>query len=206
MQKLKFLCTLISLLTIQFAFANYDEAVDGDISGDPQNPTVIQVSNGSNVVCASSIAGDVEFFTITVPPNGTLDEIVLTDFNSPGVGFLALQSGLVFDPNTGVPGLLGWTHLGQVSGPQLAELNNNGGIGFTIPLGPGDYTFWSQETSPDFATDYCLDFQITLPPPPVSSIPTMGEWGLISLGLLMLIFGVSQIMSIQKRKSLYSSI
>lgn len=205
MNYLRIVSTIIALCIGQFLFANYDEAVDGDLSDDPQNPTMIQVADGSNIVCASSIAGDVEFFTITVPAGGTLDEIVLTSFNSVGVGFLAMQSGSVFDPSLGIAGMLGWTHLGQVSGAQLAGMNANGGIGFTIPLGPGDYSFWSQETSPDNATDYCLDFQMTIPPPPVSEIPTMGEWGLIILSLLMLIIGVSQISIYQQRRRLGSS-
>jgi len=206
MRHINLICTLACTLIFQFAFANHDEAVDGDLSGDPQNPTVVQVANGSNIVCASSISGDVEFFTITVPAGGTLDEIELTSFVSGGVGFLAFQAGTVADPNLGVPGLLGWTHLGQVSGPQLVELNSNGGIGFSIPLGPGDYTFWSQETSTVTQTDYCLDFQMTLPPPPISAIPTIGEWGLISLGLLMLIFGVNQIKSTVDKSNLNRSI
>lgn len=200
MNFLKQLCTLIGILSLNLTFANHDEAVDGDLSGDPQNPTVIQIVDGSNVVCASSIAGDVEFFTITVPPGATLDEIVLTSFVSPSVAFLAFQAGTVADPSVGVPGLLGWTHLGQVSGAQLAELNSNGGIGFTIPLGPGDYTFWSQETSSVAPSDYCLDFQITLPPPIDTSIPTMGEWSLISLALILLILNVSRIKSYEQNK------
>jgi len=196
MNLLKVISILVGLLCCQLLFANYDEAIDGDLSDDPLNPTVISVSDGSNIVCASSISGDIEFFTITVPPGATLDEIVLTSFVSPGVAFLAMQAGSVFDPNTGIPGFLGWTHLGAVSGPQFAELNSNGGIGFTAPLGPGDYSFWTQETS-NTASDYCLDFQMTVPPPQDSAIPTMGEWGLIILCLLMLIFGVSQITSYQ---------
>ncbi len=202
MKNLRLLLSLVCMLLVQLTFASHDEDLDGDLSNDPMNPTVINVVNGSNEVCAASLAPDTDFFTITVPAGATLDEIELTSFNSAGVGFLGFASGTTIDPNAGIPGLLGWTHLGNAQGPQLAELGANGGIGFTSPLGPGDYTFWTQETSPVNSTSYCLDFQLTIPPPPVTAIPTMGEWGLMILGLLMLILGVTQIRSVNRHKSL----
>lgn len=196
---------IMCLFSFQFAYANYDESTDGDLSDDPANPTLIDISNGSNIVCASSTAGDLEYFTIVVPPGGTLDEIELTSITSLGVGFLAFQEGTVFTPSNNPGDFLGWTHLGQFSGGQLAGMNASGGIGFSIPLTEGSYTFWSQETDVASSTEYCLDFQITLPPPVVTAIPTMGEWGLIVLGLLMLIFGVSQIRMMQGQASLGKS-
>ncbi len=180
------------------AYSNYDEAVDGDLSGDPNGPTIFNVSNGSNIICASSTAGDIEYWTITIPTGGTLDEIMLTSFASDRVGFLAFQEGSVFVPGQGAANLLGWTHLGDASDGQLAIMNSNGELGFTIPVPAGTYTFWAQETSTTSSTEFCLDFQITLPPPVVSEIPTMSQWGLIALGLLMLIFATIAIKATQK--------
>ncbi len=183
-------------------FANHDETVDGELSDDPMNPTVIQVVNGSNEVCASAINPDRDFYTITVPPGATLDEIVLTSFSSLNVGFLGFTSGNTIDPDAGQAGLLGFTLLGLVSGPQLAELNTSID-GFDIPLGPGDYTFWTQETSNIVPTSYCLDFQLTIPQQPSeTAIPTMGEWGVIILGLLLLILSTNHIYSSENKRLL----
>ena len=88
MKNCRLFFALFCLFAFQFAYAQHDEATDGDLSNDPMNPTVIQVEDGSNVVCASSVNandpvnGDVDFFTITVPPGATLDEIVLVSINS----------------------------------------------------------------------------------------------------------------------------
>ena len=205
MHIIRCLFTVLFLCSFGFAYADYDETIDGDLSGDANNPTSISVVNGSNIVCASSTAGDLEYFTIVVPPGATLDEIVLTSFTSLGVGFLAFQEGSVFVPSPGISGLLGWTHLGQTSDGQLAGMLANGGIGFSIPLTEGTYTFWSQETDTSSSTEYCLDFQMTIPEPVNPGIPTMGEWGLIILGLFILIFAVSQIKLTDRTKALFKS-
>ena len=202
MKSFRIVSTLICVCFTLIAYSNYDEAIDGDISGDPNNPTVIDVAEGSNIVCASSTAGDIEYWTITIPEGGTLDEIMLTSFTSQRVGFLAFQEGSNFVPGQGAANLLGWTHLGDVFDGQLDIMNSNGELGFSIPVPAGTYTFWAQETSTTSSTEFCLDFQITLPPPVVSEIPTMSEWGMIALGLLMLIFAT---VAIRRTQTLSSS-
>lgn len=177
-----FFCSIILSFGL---LANYDETVDGDLSGDRLNPTVISVMDGSNVVSATSIAGDVEYFTITVPVGGTLDAINLTAFSSISVAFLAFQEGTIFSLNPGIPDLLGWTHLGLPLEDKLPVLAASGGIGFAVPLPAGTYTFWAQETAAS-PSSYSLDFVISFPP----TVPTMSEWSIIVLGLLMSIFVV----------------
>jgi len=190
--KLLSLFTFLLFSTIGL-FANHDEAVDGDLSDDWLNPTSITLVNGSNVISATSTAGDVEYFTITIPAGGTLNAINLTAFNSPGVAFLALQAGSTF---SGPPSdfaspaaLLGFNHLGlplEDKLPILAASSAQGALGFSAPLPAGTYTFWAQETATGSSSSYTLDFVTTIPP--TAGVPTMGEWGIGILALLMLIF------------------
>ena len=72
---------------------------------------------------------------------------------------------------------------------KLSEMQSNGEIGFDIPLGPGTYTFWSQETNASIPSTYTLDFQVTIP----EIVPTLGEWTLLCLGLILLTIGCVQI-------------
>lgn len=188
------LSLMFSLLCLTFVLSasNYDEAVDGDITGDASNPMPFPVMVGSNVLSATSSSGDIEYFTITIPQFHKLDAINLTAYSDfSNLAFIGVQAGSTFtEPPTGtnVANLLGWFHLG----PPLADIlpvigAGPGAIGFTAPLvGPGTYTFWTQQTGP--ATTYTLDFVIA--PCPPATVPTMPEWGLFLFGLLALTLGL----------------
>ncbi len=156
-------------LNFQVSQAVYDEAVDGDLSGDWEMPTPITLAVGSNLVSAISVAGDLEYFTTAVPFGHQLKAVYLTAYASTDdTAFIAVQKGTNFtEPPTGtnVANLLGYTHFG----PSLAHVGTdilddiaagNGAIGFTPPLGAGAYTFWSQQTGPA-ETNYTFNFVVT---------------------------------------------
>jgi len=177
--------------------ADHDEAIDGDLSGDRNAPTVISVTAGSNVVNATSVRGDLEYFSITVPPGHELTAVNLTAYPGSRPAFLALQEGAVFTETangTDVTQLLGWTHLGLPLEDKLPVMASQAGvIGYTPPLAAGTYTFWSQETS--FApSSYTLDFVITALPSS-AAIPTLSEWSIIVLMLSILIVGLVAVRS-----------
>ncbi len=181
---------LFSLLASFALYADYDESVDGDISGDELSPTVIALVNGSNVVSLSSVDSDKDYFTITVPVGATLDALNLTEFTSANVGFISFVEGSTFSSNPGITDFLGWDHLElplEDKLPVLAASTSTGAMGFDIPLPAGTYTFWSQETG-STPTSYTIDF--VLSDAAVSAVPTLSEWSVIVLSLLMAIFAL----------------
>ena len=149
----------------------WDEAVDGDISGDRFNPDTATLSLGSNIVRGSMQADDLEYLAITIPQGLALSQIILTDYVSVDpLAFIAVQAGPIFTENPDTPeigNLLGWwlfgPGFGNVGQDLLADMATAGGaIGFDVPLGPGVFTFWIQQTGDP--TDYELDF-VTIPSP-----------------------------------------
>lgn len=156
----------------------YDEGVDGDLSGDRFSPTVLApFGEGIHSLTATSVMGDVEYVTISIGAGLTLDAIILESFASQSQqSFIAVQSGQTFTeaPDTvDVTNLLGWTHFGTGPGHVGTDILDDmgmgsGAIGFVPPLGPGDYTFWIQETGPNPAT-YELRFVVT--PAPATLLP-----------------------------------
>ena len=146
----------------------YDEAQNGDLSGDMAAPTKIMVKEGDNLVKATSVSGDVEYFTFNVPNGMQLAEIVLESYESnDDVAFIGLQAGSSFtEPTTGtdVGNLLGWLHINSnsVSKDILGDIGKGAGAqGFTPPLESGNYTFWTQQTGPE-ETTYTLNFKIKI--------------------------------------------
>ena len=192
--------TMISMLVLGMALlissaaraTTYNEAVNGDLSGDRANPTPIALTAGSNQVTATSMAGDIEYFTMTVPVGFRLSAITAVSNTSPSLSFIAVQKGSVFtEPPTGtnVAQLLGYGHFGPANGTIGTDILDNlgigaGAIGFVPPLAAGAYTFWSQETSASPST-YTLDFVVTAAPAaaplPRSSI-AMIALGLVAVG------------------------
>lgn len=151
------------------AASDYNESRDGDLSNDRLNPTVLTVSAGDNRITATSIQGDPEYFTVTVPDDATIDQIVLEAYTSDDDrAFLGVQAGTIMTVDAAIPTpteLLGWVHLG----PDFTPLNTNmldqlaaasGAIGFTPPLPAGDYTFWTQQTSETDVTTYTINIHI----------------------------------------------
>lgn len=155
----------------------HDEAVDGDASTDPAAPTVLALSAGPNRVEGSvqSLDDTFDFFTFTLSTGQALTGILLQRYEDlpgggPGdLGFHAIRAGstgLIPDfSNTG--DFLGGNHLGPAPAgtdvlPGLAAATLSG-TGFTVPLGPGTYTYHVQQTGPEL-TGYTLDLIVTPEP------------------------------------------
>ncbi|MEM7230070.1 MAG: PEP-CTERM sorting domain-containing protein [Planctomycetota bacterium] len=170
------------------AFAiDYDEGVDGDLSGDPLAPFVLgPLDEGSNIITTSATFGDVDYITVTIPTGFELSSLVLDDYiGLDTVAFIAVQEGTIFTTGPDGPdvfALLGWTLFGPTAEPVGTDLlpimaDPPAGIGFDGTLGEGDYTFWVQQTGD--LTTHTFDFTVTavIPAP-----ATLGMFALAGLG------------------------
>ena len=182
------LTTLLCLPAASWAAFAYDEAVDGDLSGDGLAPTVLVAGTGVNTLAGTTVGGDLDYLTFNVGAGLTLDAIILAAFDSSDdLAFIAIQSGAQFtEPPVGTDpaNLLGWLHMEQsFVGTDILDDMGQGddAIGFTPPLGSGDYSFWIQQTDLDEVA-YELHFMISGAPIPVpAALPLLGS-GLLALG------------------------
>lgn len=163
----------------------YNESVDGDLSNDRFNPTLIDFDTGMNMVTMEVVDsdqpnGDLDYFTFTLDAGESVDSIVVIDSSNPAGGFdaaafvgLAFDSFFDFDPATfmgdGVEGFV-ITSPDQVGIEQISILSDG-----LSSLGPGDYTFWVQQTGVDLTS-------VTLG---VNVVPTPGALALLGMGGLM---------------------
>jgi len=153
---------------IQFS---YDEAVDGDLSDEFDNPSgPFELVNGINsfvTLQRGEAPRDIDYFTFELKSGFKLSEIIVGDFagDSDNLAFIGLQLGSPFDNdafNTTADQLLGGTLYGfadirQNILPEMAQLE--GASGFTLPLISGVYTIWLNQTGR--RTTARLDFVVT---------------------------------------------
>ncbi len=144
----------------------FDEANDGDIVDDRNNPQPLQFVVGENRVNGSTVSPDLDYLTVNVPAGSELTAIELADFTSTDdQSFIAIQAGSVFtEPNNGADpsNLLGYVHFGadMVGDDILAAISvGEGAQGFTPPLEAGDYSFWIQETGAELV-NYSMVFVV----------------------------------------------
>ena len=170
---------LLTMVMAGFAAAStaHDEGVSGDLSTDPNNPTPVSLSLGSNVVTGTMQApGDTrDYFTFTLGPSQLLSQVLLQSYvdlpgGGPGdTGFAAIIAGStsLVPSGANIGSFLGTNHIiaAQVGTDILPGLAAApfGGTGFTVPLGTGTYTFHVQQTGLEL-TGYSLDFIITPEP------------------------------------------
>jgi hypothetical protein len=196
-------CTLALLLEVdnnaRADVIAWDEGVNGSFSHDRLNPTPVTFVVGVNDIFGNygrSVAGgDVnpDYFTFNIPAGESLTAItVLPGTTSTGPlndSFIGLEAGrqITLPPTTTTAaGLLGWFHFGpddiNTDILPLMAIPAQGSSGFTIPLGPGDYAVWVQETgvcAPTLCT-YALAF--TVVPEPASSVGVLT--GLVALAAM----------------------
>ncbi len=175
-----------ALLVASTAAASvYNESIDGDLSGDRFNPTMISVDNGLNTVTMQVVdsalpGGDRDYFTFSIGAGQSIDSIVVTDSTNPAGGFdsvgfvgLAFDNVFDFDPDafTG-PGLQGFvlTDMAVVGAESIGALS--GGL---TSLGAGDYSFWVQQTGEDL-TEISLAINV---------VPSPSAMGLLAMGGLV---------------------
>jgi hypothetical protein len=166
----------------------WNESVNGDFADENQrlSPTPVAFSAGSNMVIGdtgnSGSGVDRDYFRFTVPPGGTLTQVVVLDntFVSGSSSFVAIKDGAQFTvapngtPDPGSGPMLGFMHYAQEHVnqnilPQMAPA-------FAAGLPPGTYSVWVQETGGP--VDYGLNFVMTAtnPAPVDVPIPAAAIW------------------------------
>jgi hypothetical protein len=175
----------------------WNEAVNGDFSGDGLAPTFVSLGLGSNLIRGTTgravTAGPVDrdYFSITVPAGHVLTSMEVL----PGTvalfdgSFIGLMSGSAFTvpPTTSdATGLLGWTlfsenDVGEDLLPKMAT-PFFGSSGFTTPLPAGSYAFWVQETGVGTAS-YGFSLTVTAVPEPATALSLLGGLALLSAAL-----------------------
>ena len=164
----------------------WDEAIDGDLSGDYLNPTQLFTKGVNNHVIFSTVGGnpedDREYFTFTIEEGYQLSALILDGFATDpetNLAFLGVAEGSVFPTGPDAPDvttLLGYGLIGlsDVGNDILQIIGQGGGSQeFSGPLGPGTYTWWAQETGPS-TDDWDLNFVVT-------EIPAPGAFALLGI-------------------------
>ena len=181
----RFLSAFLMVCFCSVCWAAHDESIDGDLSTDPNNPTALTFSQGSNVISGTVQApGDTrDYLTFTIAADQALPRLLLlnyTDVSSGGGGdrgFQAIIAGSKsFIPSGGTIGsFLAGAHLDPLPAgtdilPTLATAPQ-GGTGFSVPLGPGTYTYHVQQTGAEL-TAYSLEFVVV--PEPATTLLVAG--------------------------------
>lgn len=176
------ICLLAAGLVV--ADVVHDESVDGELSDDGANPTFLTFSVGANEVIGSTTNSplDRDLWTFIIGADQQLDSVFLRNYDTTeDASFFAVESGNQITSFGSAAGLLGSTLVGSAPGAQqgddvLDDLGGAlfGGAGFSGPLGPGQYTFWFQETAAN--TNYNFEFN-------VSAVPEPGSFAVLALGL-----------------------
>jgi hypothetical protein len=162
----------------------WSESVNGGLSNNPSQPTVLTVSPGSNRVIGSTDPGSpvsnnpnlfthADFFSFTVPNGYQLTAVNVLVGDDQSLAFAAVGSGgQITFVNTFPTNLLGsalFIGAGYDLLPLLGTDADTGvGTGFTPPLGPGTYTWWLQEDSAGSTLSYDLSFEVSAVPEPSS--------------------------------------
>ena len=184
----RFLCVALVVLSVSLpvrAFAvDYDEGVDGDLSGTPAAPTSLGTLDvGANNLTATSGGGDFDLLTLSIGGGNELASIVLDSYSGPSVSFTGLQGGTIWTEGLGAAidasNLLGWAHFGGAAlGTDILDNigTGAGASGFVPPLPAGDYTFLLQDTGG--AVSYDLTFNV---------VPEPSTFVLAGLGCLLVV-------------------
>ena len=159
----------------------HDEGVDGDLSGVFGAPTALVFGAGANTIIGSvgenggtgaSDGSDGDYLSIVIPAGFSLTSITIDSYSWSGASagnrsFIATVAASSFTGQAG----------GDIDDFDLFNATSGdiiGGLGG--PFGPGDQSFWIQETAVGVA-DYTITF--TLVPEPFAGVLLLA--GLVGL-------------------------
>jgi PEP-CTERM motif len=161
------------------------ENINGDLSSDPAAPTPITFQLGSNIINGTVFTGTDtrDYITFTIGAGFQLTSLRLLVYDDLGTGtpndgntgFHAINLGATsFIPSVlTADQFLGGDHLNPPVGVDLLPTLASAplaGTGFTVPLGPGTYSYLVQQTGPQ-VTGYSLEFDVV--PEPSSVVLAM---------------------------------
>jgi hypothetical protein len=169
------LVSLMLLAAVGCVPLDYDEATNGDLSNDPAAPTPLTLAPGTNTISGtvtnSAAADQRDFITFSIPRHHQLTALRLVSYRdlpggAPGNrGYHALSAGSTsLAPSAANrTSFLGGDHVDGVAEgtdllPALADAMP-AGTGFTVPLGPGTYSYLIQQTGPQL-TGYKLELVV----------------------------------------------
>jgi hypothetical protein len=185
---MKWIATVVlsAVLTLPAMAATvHDESIHGDLSTDPNSPTALVFTSGLNGVIGT--CGNVgspsdirDYITFTIPAGRKLLALNLVTYAPDNLGFASFNTGTtsyIPDATTAPLFLAGIHPSGTDMGSDILPLFvTNSVTGNSLPapeLGPGDYCFLIQQTSP-ITTTYHLEFFIDGAVPAAAS-----TWGAI---------------------------
>ena len=166
---MKTLATLVFSVVLAFPAAAgvvHDEVANGDLSGDPNVPTAVPLALGSNqIINGSCGVGDTrDYLTFTIPAGQKLVHLYLNAYAPDNLGFASFNTGSIsYIPNaTTNPNFLSGIHVQGTDAatdilPRFVDRPVTQNALSASELGPGDYCFLIQQTSP-ITTTYQLDF------------------------------------------------
>ncbi len=142
--------------------SNYSEATDGDLSGLPEVPTILGLTQGSNIVSGATSAAfmvDEDYLQVEVPHDTWLTSIIVDDHSSDAHDtFLGIKLGFTYSSPPDGSTLFNLTNKGQ----DLLAMMTDRQQEFVAPLPGGVYTFLISQTIN--SADYVLDFQVVPEP------------------------------------------
>jgi hypothetical protein len=163
---------LVASLASATLAADWNETINGDLSGDTNAPTPVTFNLGANRITGTMGTPpggqgqtDADIFMFTIAPGQQLSSIFVESLTGTESSFYAIAAGPIItsDPNEHLSNILIST-----TGEIMDDLANPvfGGPGITAPLGAGQYTVWWQETAE--VRDYTFRYTVTEVPEPTS--------------------------------------
>lgn len=149
---------ILVALAVPAVAANHDESIDGDLSTNEMAPTPLALSVGGNTIIGTTGnpgVVDRDYITFNIPAGHMLIGLNLHALTPNNIAFASFNTGTTsFIPGGGTAALfLAGIHIdgGDVGTNLMPLFVSESLTGNSLPtpdLGPGDYCFLIQQTSP----------------------------------------------------------